>query len=595
MPDHNGSGTISPLKRFLRLLKPDRKEILYIYIYALISGILTLSLPLGIQAVMGLILGGAISTSLVILIIIVTIGTLFSGILKIMQVSVMEIIQRRLFTRSSYELAVRIPRLQMDKLQDEYPPELVNRFFDTITIQKGLPKILIDFSTAALQIFFGLILLAFYHPLFIFFGIIMLLLLSIILRVTSPAGLRTSLMESKYKYKVVYWLQEVARSISTFKMAINSRLPLQYTDKLTNGYLNARASHYKVLIQQYWFIIVFQAIVTAIVLALGSYLVINNQISIGQFVATEIVIILIINSVEKIITIMEVVYDTLTGVEKLGQVTDLALEPDTGLMFDKVDTGKGIELKLQNLTVSLLNFKRPILDGIDLHIRPNERVCIAGYNGAGKSVLARTIAGLQLDFSGSLAYNGIPINNFCVSSLRRHIGEFSSQEDIFRGTLYENICLGHEEVAFSEVKWAAEASGLEEFIRDLPDGYNTVLLPGGRGLPQSVRTKILVARCIVSQPRLLAVEDFHYQLDLADRMNIIRFLIDKQYNWTLIAVSNDPMLAMNCDRIILMDAGKIIAEGTAETLFHNPHFKEIFRLNNFELPTLSNRPSGKSE
>lgn len=578
MADKTIIGGIPPLNRFFKLLRPDSKEILYIYFYALLTGAANLSLPLGVQAVMGLILGGAMSTSLVILIGIVTLGTLFSGFLKIMQLSVTEIIQRRLFTRSSYELAVRIPRLRSDLLQDEYPPELVNRFFDTITIQKGLPKILIDLSTAVLQILFGLLLLAFYHPLFIFFGIVLLGLLALILRLTSPAGLRTSLLESKYKYKVVYWLQEVARAMSTFKLASSSRLPLLHTDRLTHGYLDARVAHFKVLIQQYGFIVIFQTVVTAMLLSLGSWLVINNLISIGQFVASEIVIILIVNSVEKIISTMETVYDTLTGVEKLGQVTDLELENESGLSFEKVDTGTGVALELRDLTVNYPQLRRPVLEGINLSIPSGQRVCIAGYNGAGKSTLARVIAALHLDFSGSVSYNGVPMGNFCIPSLRAYIGEFTSQEDIFRGTLIENICLGHEDVSFSAVQWAAESVGLGDFIRQLPEGYHTMLLPGGRTLPQSIRTKIILARCVVSRPQLLAMEDFSNQIDPIDRQKIINFLTDRQHPWTFVAVSDDPMLAAQCDRIIILDAGSILKQGSYESLKNDPSFQEIFKI-----------------
>ncbi|MEZ4987218.1 MAG: hypothetical protein R2795_19615 [Saprospiraceae bacterium] len=156
--------TVEPTKAFFLLIQPDRKDIAYIYLYAIFSGILTLSLPLGVQAVIGLVQGGEVSSSLVILIGVVTMGTLFTGLLKIMQITVAETLQRRIFTRSAFEFALRIPGLRMDALRKEYPPELVNRFFDTLTIQKGLPKILMDFSTGIIQIVAGLLLISFYHP-----------------------------------------------------------------------------------------------------------------------------------------------------------------------------------------------------------------------------------------------------------------------------------------------------------------------------------------------------------------------------------------------------------------------------------------------
>ncbi|MCB0675663.1 MAG: ABC transporter ATP-binding protein, partial [Saprospiraceae bacterium] len=258
-----------PVKRLFRLLELDRKDITFIYLYAIFAGLITLSLPLGIQAIIGLIAGGAMSSSLVLLIVVVTVGTALTGLLKVMQLTVTETLQRRIFTRSAFEFAFRIPRIRMESLAREYPPELVNRFFDTLTLQKGLPKILMDFSTAFLQIIFGLILISFYHPFFVFFGLILLLVLAAIFRFTGPGGLKTSLQESKYKYAVAHWLQELARSVTTFKLSGTSRFPLEQTDGLVVNYLDARRQHFRILLFQYGNIVAFKTIVTGALLILG--------------------------------------------------------------------------------------------------------------------------------------------------------------------------------------------------------------------------------------------------------------------------------------------------------------------------------------
>ena len=167
-------------QRFFKLLELDKKDISYVYLYAVFAGIITLSLPLGIQAIINLLVGGEVSSSLYLLIGIITVGVTLNGFLTVMQLTVMETLQRRIFTRSAFEFAWRIPRLQLEALTGMYPPELINRFFDTVTLQKGIPKILIDISTAGLQILFGLILLSLYHPFFVFFGLTLLLILAII-------------------------------------------------------------------------------------------------------------------------------------------------------------------------------------------------------------------------------------------------------------------------------------------------------------------------------------------------------------------------------------------------------------------------------
>ncbi len=175
-------------QRFLGLLQMDRKDILHVFYYAIFAGLVSLTLPLGIQAIINLIQGAQISTSWIVLVIIVTLGVAFVGILQLTQMRIIENIQQKIFTRSSFEFAYRFPKIRMSELRNQYPPELANRFFDTLTIQKGLSKILIDFPTALLQIIFGLMLLSFYHPFFIIYGLLLLLLIYVVFKYTAYKG-----------------------------------------------------------------------------------------------------------------------------------------------------------------------------------------------------------------------------------------------------------------------------------------------------------------------------------------------------------------------------------------------------------------------
>ncbi|HAS57429.1 MAG TPA: ABC transporter ATP-binding protein/permease, partial [Algoriphagus sp.] len=177
---------ITPIKRFFRLLKEEKSQVYSIYFYAVLNGLITLTLPLGIQAILNFILGGRISTSWIILVLIVAAGVAFGGFLQISQLQIMEKLQQRIFTKSGLSIAYRLPRVKAEILHGQYGPELVNRFFDTVNLQKGLSKILIDFSTALLQVIFGLLLLSVYHPTFILFGIALFVILGLIFYITGP-------------------------------------------------------------------------------------------------------------------------------------------------------------------------------------------------------------------------------------------------------------------------------------------------------------------------------------------------------------------------------------------------------------------------
>jgi len=571
---------LRPLQRLGKLLALDRKDITYIYLYAIFSGLITLSLPLGIQAIIGMIAGGSFSSSLVILVFLVSIGIAFAGILTVMQLTVTETLQQRIFTRSAIEFAYRIPRFRIHALGEEYPPELVNRFFDTLTVQKGLPKILMDFSSALLQIIFGLILISFYHPFFVFFSIILLSFLAIIFYLTGPRGLQTSLKESKYKYQVVHWLEEIARNMMSFKLSGDRNFGIAKTDQLTVNYLQARKSHFRILLTQYGAIVLFKVLVTGALLILGSLLVLDNKINIGQFVAAEIVVILVINSVEKLILNMDVLYDVLTGLEKLGAVTDLPLERNGGSTYSDLDTPSGMDVAIHDLTFSHPGAEKPTFKNFNLHIRPNERICLSGNQGSGKSTLIQLIAGMFDEYQGALLYNGIPFKNMDLTSIRAQIGDFTNQEELFRGTIAENICLRTQGVTLTDMMWAARQIGLESYIQQLPNGFESTLMPGGRNVPESIRTKIILARAIVRLPRLLALEPFVESMAQEDRSKLIAFVTDKHQPWTLVAVTNDHEFAQSCDRIVILEEGEVVAEGNWQELQGNPHFLRVFNTMN---------------
>lgn len=550
----------------------------YILLYAVVAGLINLSLPLGIQAIIGLIAGGAISASWGILVAFVIIGAILTGGLRLMQLSIMEHMQRQIFTDSALEFAIRIPRLNLELLRKEYLPELVNRFFDTQNIQKGLPKMLIDGSTAILQILFSLLLLSFYHTTFVLTSLLLLGVLGILFWWTVPLGMATSLKESKHKYKIAFWLEEISRVSSTFKLAGENRFPITRTDELTVDYLDARAKHWRILLTQFSSSIVFRALVLGGFLVLGSLMVMNNELNLGQFVAAEILVLFVVESVEKLILLHETGYDVLTATEKIGQVTDLPIEREDGVRVeDFCNSREPLAVELRNLSYQFSDADAPVLKELTTTFKAGERVAITGYPGSGKSTLTQVLSVIKRDFTGSLLFNGLPKQNINLRSLREHIGDYSSQEDVFRGTILENITLGRSSISLQQVLKLAENVGLTEFIRNSTQGIDTELLPGGKNIPRSIITKILIARSIITEPNLLVMEEPLGNLTFRDRLRIGRLLTDRSHNWTLVCVTTDPLLASLCDRIVVLRDGQIIYEGSFDNVQKTEHYERIFR------------------
>ena len=404
----------TPLKRFFNLLRLDKRDISQLFFYAIFAGLISLSLPLGIQAIINFIQSGRISASWIVLVILVVIGVVFVGILSLMQLRITENLQQKIFVRSSFEFAYRLPKIKFEEIYNTYPPELANRFFDTISIQKGTSKLLIDFSAALLQIVFGVLLLSLYHPFFIIFGLFLIILLYIIFRYSYRPGLETSLKESKYKYKVASWLQEMARNNFSFRKPLNFDYALQKNNNLVSDYLTYREKHFAIIKRQFTQLIIFKVIITASLLLIGGFLVLNQQMNIGQFVASEIIILLVINSVEKIILGLETFYDVLTSIEKIGQVTDMSSELESDKEY--TDYYTDITLETDNLNFKFPDSNDDVLNAITLKMEQGEKILLNGENGSGKTTLIRLLSGLIQPTSGSFFINDNTFNNQHVNT-----------------------------------------------------------------------------------------------------------------------------------------------------------------------------------
>ncbi len=540
---------MTPFKRFYGLLRQYKSEIKQIYLYALFIGIVNLTLPIGVQAIINFLQTGELTSTWVLLVVIVIIGVAVTGFLQILQLRVVENVQQDLFARSAFEFAYRLPRIIYLKFDKIYAPELVNRFFDTMTIQKGLPKILIDFSQAIFQIIFGLLLLSIYSPYFILLGTAMFILVWLIYKLTGKVGLETSLMESNYKYKLAHWLEEIARLANSFKLIPRSKLHLEKTDYFSSKYLEYREEHFQVLLKQFKFFVTFRVFLVFGLLFLGGLLVFQEQLNLGQFVAAEIVIILIINSIEKIIRLIDIIYDVLTGLEKIGIVTDMDLDNNNG----QIDIDNETELKVvgKNIRFKFPDEERWLLDNISFEINKSDRILLEGKPGSGKSLLLGVISGLYKINEGELYINDHSYNVMKKESVYDNVHLTQGQDQLFNGTLRENIVMGRQ-IEDRDLNDVINQLGLKQYIAQLPKGIESEILSTGKRMSRSIVQKIILARSVVGKPKLLLLENPLQFLNKEDRNKIIDYLTDEKNEWALVVVSDFDYWKGKCNKKITL-------------------------------------------
>ena len=504
---------LSPFKRFIRFVKLEQRDIFHIYTFAILSGIISLSLPIGIQAIVSLVSASLVINSAFVIVGIIIIGILVSGAIQIAQMNLIESMQQRIFAKLSFEFIRKLTQLPFQLINNKSLNYETNKFFDVLTIQKGSAKILLDLTTSSMQILFGLILLSLYHPLLSIFGVVCFLLLILYIRLTAISGLNSSLSESKYKYKIAFWIQEYARSLFSFKSVNASDYSFQKTDELVSHYIHYRTNHFKILQNQYRSLVFFRSLITTGILLLGIYFVYSKVITLAQFVSAEIVIVLISSAVEKLIFSIDNVYDVLTAAEKIGKFSDFESEKIEGITLSERDLKKPIvvfsEYKLFENQVS---FSAQI---------PNaSKVFVSGINSDYCAQFMSTLKGHSAEYLGNISLNELPYRSVEKSSIRAYISSCLKRDKLFDGTIEENIRLGREEISLNDVLLSLEKVGLLDWVNKLPNGLETEVENEMLGLSRKIKAKILIARAIVRKPKFLLI-DFDITLEHEFTSNLL--------------------------------------------------------------------------
>lgn len=539
---HNSPG---PLRRFLSILRLDTRDVFTLLVFALVGGGLSLSTPLAVEALVNVVSWGTAIQPLLILSGLLFGALGFGAVLTVLQNIVAEIIQRRQFTRIVGDLAHRFPRASRLELQAEYPRELANRFFDVMTIQKATAVLLLDGIGIILQVTISLVLLAFYHPFLLGFDIVLISAMFGITLLLGRGGVRTSIKESKVKYKVAHWLQDVIASPAAFKLHGGESLAVDRANRLTVDYLQARDKHFRVLLRQITFAAFLLAIALTSLLGLGGWLVIKGQLTLGQLIASELVVTVVMGAFAKAGKSIETFYDAMAAVDKVGHMLDLV--PEERESLGKLPEGP-LSIRWENLGFDQSRDALP--SSVEkCEIKPGECVAIAGGSRSGGTQLLETLAGLHRPQRGIAEVGGLSPQVAAFEGAGRLIG-YAGETQIFHGSLIENIELGRTNVSQTQVRSVLSQLGMWDTVLRLPHGMETELQTGGHPLSSCQKAQLTIARAMVAEPGLLLIDRILDDLTPKDREKIWKALARPDRPWTLVIATNHDEIIAACDRKI---------------------------------------------
>jgi len=553
----------SPHDRLRQMIFEDKGDLVLILIYTFFSGLFSLSIPLATQIVVNTIAAGVFLQPLSVIATVVLTALCLVAALRLLTLWIVERIRQRTFARVALRLAYRVPLIKHEALAKEYLPELVNRFFDTITVQSGWFNFLLDAPTAALQVLVGLTVLAFYSPWLLLFDLIVIIFFLLEVYVFGYGGFRTRSDETTQRFLIAEWLEELARCETGIKTNGIPPYLLKETDNLLVDYVKLRRRQFKVLFRQNASLFFFQATLSSGVLGFGGYLVVHRELTMGQLVASLLIVNMVLPGLERLVRNMQNVYELLSALGKIGYVEDLPLERKGGEVLPRSSQGARVDIRGLHFAY---NEGNEVLRGLDLSLQPGERISLFGPNGSGKTTLAEILCGLIEPGGGLVQINGIDVRDLDLSSLRKAVTLMNDTNEIFPVSVLENVTLGRTDVSHLDALWSLDVVGFEEELKYLPKGLQTKLTTGGRNLSRGQVQKLLLARAIVKRPQLLILDEAFTAIEERTKLEILDKIYSPDLHWTIIDISHDADSILRSDRIVLLSQGKIVESGTPDQL-----------------------------
>lgn len=537
---HADHHRLSPLRRVLRLLRFEFRDIWSLMIFGFVAAILDLATPLAVEQMVTTIGFASLTQPLIWLAVLLFSILALSALIRGLQIFVIEILQRRLFVRIVGDLSERLARTQRSALDGTHGPELANRFFDVMTIQKSISALLIEGLSLVIQTLTGLLLLALYSPFLLAFDIALIMSMTLILYMLGRNAVRTAIDESIIKYRVAHWLQDIIGNPTAFQLHSGGDLAVDRANRLTVDYLNARRKHFVVLIRQILFALLLYAVSISTLLSLGVWLVLSNQLSMGQLVASVSVVVIVVGGFSKIGKSLETFYDMLAGMDKIGHLIDLPTTPRSRI----INSGKGpVDIRFKSLELASGD---QVYHVEDLTIERGKRFAVCGEGRCGKSILLQSVCGLRLPHSGHIEIDGIDSRDV-NRAMDGALISFAGTPEIFHGGLLENVSLNRLTIGTEEVRSALQIVEMWDEALGMQNGLETQLQSGGYPLSESQAIRLMIARAIVSKPRLLILDGILDRLPPGLKSRIWDRLRDQQNPWTLILSTNDPVLLGQCD------------------------------------------------
>lgn len=483
-------------KELSLVLGGERSLYITILIYTVFIGAVSISIPLSIQALVNIIPSTLMYYPLVLLCIVLFILLVLSMVIHGMQVYVTEIFQRRIFVRIASMIVTRALYINKSAMQTSDTEQLFDRFFEIPTIQSSTTKILIGAFTACVQVAVSVIICSFYHPMLLLFNLFFILAVYLALRFHGGVAIKTAIKESSAKYETASWVSEVGRKYFYMKSSRARDYASKKANSLIANYISTKKKHFKHLFTQIIFLLIIYAVGNVLLLFLCGTLVLQEKLTLGQFVATEVFFSYTFGHILKIGDYLAYFYKLVASCNKISLFYKIELEDYSG----KKASFEMKTLSIYNATVP--NVRSPInleinLDGayhafINLHERT-------------KGFLMSLFMGWDDAHYHNIKLDSIPFSEINVDKYRDSVA-FIDSSNIICTKIKEYVTSNCPTVSHSKFEAIIKLVGVYDVIQTLPDKEHTRIISSKYPLNKEEIIRLKIAKALLEEDRLILID-----------------------------------------------------------------------------------------
>lgn len=558
-----------PFWQFWQLVQPHWLILSEVFLASVLIQIFGLTVPLLTQLLLDRVVvqGSALTLTAV------GAGLLIFGLFRVMMTGLRQYLLDHTAQRVDLALIVGFIRhtfrLPLSFFESRYVGDIVSRVQENRKIQRFLTGEALSILLDLLTVFVYVGLMLWYSWKLALLVLIVVPLFFLLALITTPFLRRISREIFNTIVGESSYLIEALTGIRTIKSMAVERTVRWHWEELLNRSIKSTFDGHIISNKLQIFSSAIEAVSTTVLLWYGAWLVIHNQLTIGQLVAFNMLLASVITPFQRLTVLWNEVQEVAIAVERINDVLEAEPEEDwQAQIHQHLPQLQGF-LRFENVTFryhpeSEIN----VLENLSFEVRPGQTVALVGRSGSGKTTIAKLVLALYPPTEGKILIDGQDITTISRQSLREQIGVVDQDTFLFGSTIRENISLRHPEAPLEEIIEAAKQAGADSFIQQLPMGYETQIGESGGMLSGGQRQRLAIARALLGNPRLLVLDEATSNLDAESERIIQTNLNTVLRNRTTLVIAHRLSTVRKADLILVLDRGILVEQGTHDELMN---------------------------